>query len=52
MKATSFESTDRDRLEESRVYPDESRILVEEQYEPVGFEQETEATIGGQNVEI
>ena len=43
MKTTSSELTDRDWLEETRLYPDRSRILVEEQYEPAGFRQETQA---------
>ena len=46
---TPSESTDRDRLEETRVYPDENRILVGKQYEPAGFGQEIEATRRGQN---
>ena len=49
MKTTSSELTDRDWLEETRLYPDRSRILVEEQYEPARFGQETESTRGGQN---
>ena len=36
-RTTSSESTDRDRLEETRAHPDGSRISVEEQYEPAGF---------------
>ena len=51
MKTTSSESTDRDQLEETRFYSDEIRVPVEEQYEPARFEQETERTEGGQNVE-
>ena len=51
MNTTSFESTDIDRLEETRVYTDESRISIEEQSDPAGFEQETEATGRGQNAE-
>ena len=51
MKTTSSESTDRDRLEEARVYSDGNRIPVGEQYEPFGFRQETEATGRGQNAE-
>ena len=50
-KTTSSESTDRDRLEETRVYPDGSRIPVEDQYEPARFRQETEAIGGDQNTE-
>ena len=48
-RTTSSVSTNRDRLEETRVHPDESRISVEEQYEPVGFRQETEASRRGQH---
>ena len=51
MKTTSFESTNRDRLEWTRIYLDKRRIPVEEQYEPAGFGQETEATGGGRNTE-
>ena len=51
MKRTSSELTDRDQLEETRVYTDESRISIEDQYEPTGFRQETEATGRGQNAE-
>ena len=48
-KTTSSESTDRDRLEETSVYLDGSRIPIEEQYEPVRFGHETESIGGGQN---
>ena len=37
METTSSESIERDRLEETRVYLDGSRIPVVEQYEPSGF---------------
>mgnify|MGYP000356061628 CR=1 FL=1 len=50
-RTTSSMSTDRDRLEETRVHPYGSRISVKEQYEPDGFGQETEATERGQNAE-
>ena len=38
-------------LKETRVYPNGSRIPVEEQYESARFRQDTEATGGGQNAE-
>mgnify|MGYP007129911766 CR=1 FL=1 len=50
-RTTSSVSTDRDQLEETRAHPNGSRISVEEQHEPAGFRQETEATERGQNVE-
>ena len=50
-KTTSSESTDRDRLEETRVYPDGIRTTVEEQYEPTEFGQETKSTRRDQNAE-
>ena len=49
MKTTSSESTDRDRLEETRGHLDGSRIPVEDQYEPSGLEHETESTGRGRN---
>ena len=50
-RTTSSESTDRDRLEKARVYPNESQIPVEDQYDQTGFRQETVSTEGGQNAE-
>ena len=47
--STSSESIDRDRLEETRAHPDGSQISIEDQYEPDGFGQETEATRTNQN---
>ena len=52
MKTTSFESTNRDRLEWTRIYLDKRRIPVEEQYESAKFGQKTEAAGGAQNAKI
>mgnify|MGYP006973847556 FL=1 len=52
MKIKSSESTDRDWLEETRVYPNGSRTLVEKQYESGGFGQENKSTREGQNVKM
>ena len=43
--------TDRDRLEETRFYPDKGLMPAGEQYESDGFRQETEATRRCQNAE-
>ena len=50
-RTRSSESTDRDRLKETRVYPDRSLTPIGEQYEMAGFGQETGATGRGQNAE-
>ena len=50
-RTTPFESTDRDLLKETRVYPDRNQIQVGDQYVPAGSGQETEEIRRGQNVE-
>ena len=48
-KKTSSESTYKDRLDETRVFPDGIRIPIVDPYELAGLKHETEATGGGQN---